>query len=171
MPSVWAQAAIVVLGILHAVAAFCYFSRTRHAAVWAAAWLCLAFACVWFLPDRPAAAILVFALAVLVGTVWWASIRALARRDWVTKNARQATGEIAGNRLIVHDLRAFEWRSRHEFIPRWEDCSYDLDELEALDLFVSTWADPRVAHLIVSFVFRNAPAGGGRHRCPGARDR
>lgn len=148
---------VVVLGILHAMAAFFYFSRTRHSAAWAAGWLFLAFACVWLLPDQPAAAGLVFALAILGWTVWWASIRALPRRNWVAENARQATGEIAGNRLTMHDLRAFEWQSSHEFVPRWEDCSYDLDELEALDLFVSTWDDPRMAHLIVSFVFRNAP--------------
>ena len=148
---------VVVLGILHAMAAFFYFSRTRHSAAWAAGWLFLALACVWLLPDQPAAAGLVFTLAILGWTVWWASIRALPRRNWVAENARQATGEIAGNRLTLHDLRAFEWQSSHEFVPRWEDCSYDLDEMEALDLFVSTWGDPRMAHLIVSFVFRNAP--------------
>lgn len=153
----WGQAAIGFLGVLHAAAAFFYFSKARHAAVWAAAWLLFAGFGAWWLPVRPGSSLLVFGGAVVLWTLWWASIRALPRRQWVEENAYQATGEIEGDRLVIHNLRNFHWRGRHDYSPRWEEAVYDLNGLEALDLFVSTWADPRVAHLIVSFVFRSSP--------------
>lgn len=153
----WGQLAIGGLGVLHAAAAYFYFSRTRNAPAWAAGWLVLAGACVHFLPHAPIATLLVFGLALGSWTLWWASLPALPARDWVVENALQATGEISGDRLVVHNVRNFDWRGRRDFAARWEERHYDLTTLVALDLFVSTWADPRVAHLILSFVFETAP--------------
>jgi hypothetical protein len=155
-PIVWARAGILVLGLLHSAAAYFYFSRSRHAAVWAAGWIAFALATAWLLPEQPLVAFAVFAGAIVLWTIWWASIRALPRRHWVEENARQATGRIEENLVTIRNLRTFEWRGRHDYLPRWEDAVFDLDALEAVDLFTSTWGDPRIAHLIVSFVFRDA---------------
>jgi hypothetical protein len=157
MSWVWWQAVMGLIGLLHAVAAFFYFSKARYAAVWAGAWLLLTVLCDWFLPAWPIVVTIVFFFAVLCWTIWWESIRALVRRDWVAEDARQATGELVGDRLAIRNLRNFEWRGRHDFVPRWEDRIYDLNTLDALDLFVCTWTDLQVAHLILSFVFRAAP--------------
>jgi len=158
----WAQAGVLLLGVLHAAAAYAYFSRSRHALAWAAGWLVLSGAAAWLLPARPAWALLPFAGAVLLWTVWWASIRALPGRRWVPENAHQATGEIEGRFATLHQVRDFAWRSRHDFDARWEPAvRVDLEALEAVDLFVCTWGDPRIAHLIVSFVFRDDPVAGG----------
>ncbi len=154
---IWGQLAIAALGLLHAAAAYFYFSRSRYAATWTTGWLTLAIGCAYLLPDVPVPALVVFGGAVAAWTVWWASIAALPGRDWVTENALQATGEIVGDALTIHNLRNFEWRTRHDYTARWEERSYDLGRLCALDLFVSIWADPRIAHLIVSFVFESAP--------------
>lgn len=152
----WARAGILLLGLLHSAAAYFYFSRSRHAWVWAAGWIGLAAATAWALPEQPLAAYVLFAGAIVFWTLWWATIRALPRRQWVEENARQATGEIEENLVTIRNLRAFEWRGRRDYEPRWEDAVFDLDALEAVDLFTSTWGDPRIAHLIVSFVFRDA---------------
>jgi hypothetical protein len=156
--SIWGQLAIIILGVLHAAAAFFYFSRARYAGLWASAWLVFATLAAVIFPQKPLWAALAVLVAVLAWTVWWASIRALSGRDWVVENARQATGEFVDHDVaIVHDVRSFEWRDKHDFIPRWETRRYDVRDLVALDLFVSTWADPRMAHLILSFVFRAGP--------------
>lgn len=155
----WSQAAIVLLGVLHALAAYAYFSRTRHALLWALGWMAVAALAAWALPAAPAWAAAAFACAVLGWTAWWASLRALPRRRWVADNARQATGRLRDRTVTLHDVRDFQWRSSRDFDARWEDeVSIDLDALEAVDLFVCTWGDPRIAHLIVSFVVRGAPA-------------
>ena len=151
----WAQAGLLLLGLLHAAAAYAYFSRTRHALVWAGGWMALSAVAAWALPAFPAAAVAAFAAAVVLWTVWWASLRALAHRTWIAENACQATGDIdeRGGRVAMHCVRNFHWRSQSDFDARWDEATFDLAALEAVDLFVSTWGDPRIAHLIVSFVF------------------
>lgn len=151
----WSQFAISLLGVLHAAAAFLYFSKARYAALWAACWIVFATGCAWWLPAEPVIALAVFGSAIVVWMLWWGSIRALPRREWVEDNAYQATGRLTDERLHIHHLRNFEWRTRHEYTARWEEAVYDLSALEAVDLFVSTWAGPHIAHLIVSFVFRD----------------
>ena len=153
----WAQAGVLFLGALHAIAAYAYFSRSRHALAWAAGWAAVAVSAALAMPVFPRLAVLAFAAAVVLWTLWWASIRALPRRTWVPENARQATGEITGERATIHDVRNFNWRGRQDFDARWEEAQVDMEAIEAVDLFVSTWGDPRIAHLIVSFVFRDAP--------------
>jgi hypothetical protein len=144
----WPQAAIVLLGVLHALAAYAYFSRKRFALVWALGWLALAAAAAWALPRAPGWTAAAVAAAVLGWTAWWASLRALPRRHWV-----------AGATPLLRDVRDFHWRGNKDFDERWEnEVRIELDALEAVDLFVCTWGDPRVAHLIVSFVVRGAPA-------------
>jgi len=147
------QALLAILGILHAVAAYFYFSKERHAARWSTAWLVLTALALWQLPVRPLASALTFGAVIAAWTWWWGSIPALAARNWVPEDARQATATLAGAHLIVHNLRNFTWHAARDFVPCWEQRSYDLANLIAVDLFVCTWGDPRIAHLIVSFVF------------------
>jgi hypothetical protein len=75
----------------------------------------------------------------------------------VPENRYQATGVITGDTLTVRQVRNFDWKSKREFVERWEDRTYDLTKLAALDLFVCTWGDPRIAHTMVSFDFDGAP--------------
>ena len=152
---IYGQALLVMLGLLHALAAYFYFSKERHAAHWVAAWLVVTALALWQLPERPIASTLVFGALVAAWTWWWESIQALARRNWIPEDERQATATLAGTQLTVDNFRNFTWLSSREFLPRWERRSYDLTTLSAVDLFVSTWGDPRIAHLIVSFVFSN----------------
>lgn len=157
LATAWGQLVIGVLGAVHAAAAFFYFSKARHAAVWAAGWLSLAAICAWSFPFQAMGSSVVFGGALASWTLWWTSIRALLRRQWVDENAYQATGQIDGERLVIHNCRNFRWRTRQNYTPQWDEAVYDLNDLEALDLFTSSWGDPRIAHLIVSFVFRSVP--------------
>ena len=45
-----------------------------------------------------------------------------------------------------------------EFTPHWETRSYDLSKVETVDLFLSYWSGPAIAHTLVSFGFE-----GGDH--------
>lgn len=155
MPFLLSQIAIGLLGVLHAGAAFLYFSKARFATPWAMTWLAFTGFCIVELPAHPLLGAGLFTGAIGIWTVWWASIRALPRRDWVADNAYQATGCIVGEQLFIEHRRHFEWRSRTDYTAIWDDAVYDLGGLHAVDLFVSTWGDPRVAHLIVSFAFRD----------------
>ncbi len=151
------QRLMLAVGLLHAIAAFFYFSKARHGAVWALTWLVVTVACARLAVENPMFATALFVASVLLWTLWWATLRPSSARVWVADNAHQATASIVGDILTVHNLRNFDWHSRREITPRWETRQYDLAKLTRLDLLSCYWAGPHMAHMIVSFGFTNAP--------------
>ena len=157
MTSPWLPALMLLIGLLHAAAAYFYFSKENRTWPWSVAWLVFTLCCMLGWVWSPDGAVMVFLAAILGWTLWWDSIPASITRDWVVENARQASAVVVDDELIVRDLRNFEWLSGRECVPRWEVRRYALGHLTAVDLFVCSWGDPRIAHLIVSFVFDDTP--------------
>lgn len=91
------------------------------------------------------------ALAVLL--VWWLRIRPSNDRPWLAEVARQTHGVVNGNTVTLHNVRNFDWRSRTDFTPRWETRRYALDTLQSVDVALSYWGRPAIAHALVSFGF------------------
>jgi len=50
-------------------------------------------------------------------------------------------------------VRNFSYRSVDDFDERWEERTFDLARLDALDLFVIYWGAPLIAHTIMSWSF------------------
>ena len=151
------QTLLFSIGLLHAMAAYFYFSKERGAAAWAVAWLAFSALCAWLIRLYPLPIGSVFLAVVVWWTIWWVSIPALIDRHWIPEDMRQATGAFVNDRLTVYNVRNFVWQGRHEFTARWETRVYNPNALAAIDLFVCTWGDPNIAHLIVSFVFEDVP--------------
>jgi hypothetical protein len=108
-------------------------------------------ACLW--QGRAVLGLSAFALAFAALLLWWYLIPPTNDRTWADDVARIATGSIDGNRVTMHNVRNFDWRSNEDYTQRWETRSYDLDRLESVDLIMSYWRGPAIAHMLVSFGF------------------
>ena len=97
-------------------------------------------------------------LVLLFGAfaAWYATVRPSNDRDWSPEVAHPPTGEIAGDRLTLRNVRNFQYRGESDFTERWETRTYDLSAIEGADLFLSYWGSPSIAHTIVSWDFRDA---------------
>jgi hypothetical protein len=109
--------------------------------------------CLWH--GRTLLGLAAFALAFSALLLWWHHIPPTNERDWADDVARLATGSIEGNRVTLHNVRDFDWRSNEDFTQRWESRSYDLDRLESVDMIMSYWRGPAIAHMLISFGFED----------------
>ncbi|RDB42423.1 DUF4105 domain-containing protein [Halomonas sp. DQ26W] len=92
-------------------------------------------------------------LLLVVLMTWWFRLRPSHDRPWADDVVHMATGEVEGNRLTLHHVRNFDWRTRDEAKVCWERRHYDLDRLDSVDMIVSSWGRPGIAHVMVSFGF------------------
>lgn len=120
----------------------------------AAGWTVLMALILALLPRLPlprSTGLLAFCVAGLL--VWWNSIVPRNDRDWSDDVSRGAVARIEGHRLVVENVRTFDWRSDEDYTPAWETRAYDLRSLVGVDLWSSTWAGEDIAHILVSFDF------------------
>jgi hypothetical protein len=87
--------------------------------------------------------------------VWWGSVRPSNERDWIPEVARQLQGTVEGDVVTLRNVRNFQWRSADDVAQRWETRQYHLSALRSVDLALSYWAGPAIAHVMVSFGFDN----------------
>lgn len=97
----------------------------------------------------------IYSAAVGAFLVWWASISPANDRNWAPEVARSLTATIAGDRVVVNNVRDFTWRSDIDFDQRWEQRTYYLSHLIDADLIMSYWMGEAIAHTIISFGFDN----------------
>ena len=124
----------------------------RHVA--AALYGVAALAAILFIRPRKFGALAV-ALMFAGTLIWFFSLKATNDREWTPDVAHAPTIEIVGDRMTVHNLRNFDYRSETDFTPRWEDRTYDLSQLRGIDVMLVYWGSPAIAHGMVAFDFGN----------------
>ena len=84
---------------------------------------------------------------------WWLSIDASNDRHWQEDVARTAWAEFDGDRVTIHNVRNFDYRTEQDYTSHWETRSYNLQDIRGADIFITYWGSPWIAHPIVSFQF------------------
>jgi hypothetical protein len=83
----------------------------------------------------------------------WQTLTPSNDRDWVPENAVLAYASIDGDRVTLHNIRNFDYRTESDFTPAYYDRTFDLRQLDEVAVFAVYWMGPKVAHVFVSFGF------------------
>src|SRR5215471_6886457 len=125
--------------------------RTILAALFTLFGVCLL---VWYLfSARRRRPLFVFAAGFLLLIAWWSTIPPRQDRDWAPEYAKPAHATINGDLVTIHNIRNFDYRTETDFTPRYYDKTFDLRQLDSVDLIASYWMGDAIAHTIVSFGF------------------
>jgi hypothetical protein len=126
--------------------------RIRHglAGLWGGFGV-VAIVLLWITGSGLAFGVYAVALAGVLG--WWFSLRPSHDRPWAEDVARLLRGEVHGSTVTLHNLRNFRWHGPASCEPRWESRRYDLDALTSVDVALSYWMGPAIAHTLVCFGF------------------
>ncbi len=102
---------------------------------------------------RAALALAGYAAAHGALLLWWRRLTPSGSGEWAADVALLATGSAADGRVRLHHVRDFLWRTPPACTARWESREYDLERLRSVDMIMSYWRGPSIAHALFSFGF------------------
>jgi hypothetical protein len=155
-PGAWVCAWLVVLGCaVWAFGALHYdFPVLRAAAAWVFALAVLAaILLVRGALQKLAATFLGFALVL----AWWLTLKPTNTRPWQPDVAQTAWAEVKGDEVTLHNVRNCGYRTETDYTPRWETRTVRLSQITGIDLAITYWGSPWMAHPIASFQFADTP--------------
>jgi hypothetical protein len=97
--------------------------------------------------------VIAFTVALAGLLLWWTRLQPTNEHEWADDVAQITTGTRDGSRVTLHNVRNFDWRTETDYTQRWETRSYDLDHLRTVDMIMSYWGGPAIAHMLISFGF------------------
>jgi Domain of unknown function (DUF4105) len=144
--------AIVCVALNSWAAAAIYFDSSPPAMRKPLAFLYVAaLICVWILAKRRHRATVISFAAFTVVLIWWLHLPPSNNRAWQPDVRETPWAERDGDQVTIHNVRNCEYRTETDYIPRWETRTVSLSEIRGIDLFITYWGSPSIAHPIVSF--------------------
>jgi hypothetical protein len=92
-------------------------------------------------------------LAFLAVVAWWLSLQPSNERDWLPEVAQLPRAQIDGDLITISNVRDFRYRSEDDYDAHWDVRRYDHSQLVGVDMFLSYWGSPVIAHTIASWEF------------------
>ena len=150
-------AAIVIAGVAAwgglAIYYRAAFGETARQAAGIAFGLLGAAAIIGVFARRVRRATIAFAVAFVLLLVWWSTITPRNDRDWQTDVAVLPYADVQGDLVTMHNVRNFDYRTETDYTPRYYDQTYDLRQLDSVDLIAVYWMGDAIAHIMASFGF------------------
>lgn len=85
--------------------------------------------------------------------LWWLSLTPSHSRQWQPDVAELPWAEVNGDRVTLHNIRNAEYRAETDYVVHWEHKTVDLRDITGIDLFLTHWGAPLIAHAMASFSF------------------
>lgn len=120
--------------------------------VWAFSFAAVVLLVVIVLRPRWRAKLVVLAGILLVMT-WWFTLQPKLFRDWKPEVAVSPRALIDGDTVTFYNVRDFDYRTEKDFTERYEMRKVNLKNLKGVDIFITYWGSPYMAHPILSFDF------------------
>jgi hypothetical protein len=128
LPVQWARAPAALLNLILVALAMLFFRRTYGG-------------------------LLIAVAGFIIVALWWFSLKPSNDRNWRSDDIATAYAEIAGDQITIHNVRSCNYRSESDYTCTWETRTYDLSKLRGLDVFITWWGSPWIAHPIASYDF------------------
>lgn len=88
---------------------------------------------------------------------WWFTLSPRSDRPWQPDVARTASAEVLGDVVIFHNVRNCDYRTETDYTPRWETRTVRISKIIGIDVALTYWGSPYMAHPIISFQFADSP--------------
>lgn len=109
-----------------------------------------------FVP-RSTRKLLIVVASFLIVLVWWRiALKPSNNRPWQPDVAETAWAEIKGDDVTIHNVRNCDYRTETDYTPHWETRGVKLSRITGVDIAITYWGSPLIAHPIVSFLFSDA---------------
>lgn len=97
------------------------------------------------------------AMAAVLAAValWWSGIAPREDRDWRPEVAYNVTSTEEGGLVTLDHVRNFDWTTETDAVERWEKRTVNPDEIISVDVILSVWDSPDIAHTLISFGFKD----------------
>lgn len=89
----------------------------------------------------------------LVVLVWWLSLKPSNDRHWQADVDRTPWVDVNGDQATIHNFRNCSYRAQFDYTCDWLTKTVSLSQLRSVDLAITYWGSPYIAHPIVSFQF------------------
>jgi len=87
---------------------------------------------------------------------WWLTIKPSHEGIWQPDVAQLGWADIKGDEVTLHNVRNCEYRTETDYTARWETRSVRISQITGVDLAITYWGSPWIAHPIASFQFADA---------------
>ena len=95
--------------------------------------------------------IAVGAVCFAVVLVWWLSIQPSNDRPWQPDVAQMPWAEFHGDAVTLHNFRFCDYRTESDYSCAWLTKEIKLSDVRGIDLSLTYWGSPWIAHTILSF--------------------
>jgi len=93
----------------------------------------------------------VVAIGFLAVLVWWLSLKPSNSRDWQPDVAQTPWSETQGDQITIYNIRNCDYRAEFDYTCQWLTRTISLSKIAGMDIFITYWGSPWIAHPIVSF--------------------